>query len=97
MYSNKFGGAPKNWAPQNGDIRAGVFYPTLSIVTEVKKDPRDSKWLFMRIRCLQVRNGRFDTEVTVVDEGGDLVCLSKHVSLVMLKKSLEEMKEIYKL
>lgn len=65
--------------------------------TEIKKDPKDSKWLFMRIRTHQIKNGRFDTDVTVVDESGDLVCLSRHVSLILARMSPEELKKIYKL
>ena len=71
--------------------------PTLSMVTEIKKDPKDSKWLFMKVRAHQIKNGRFDTEVTIVDEDGELVALSRHVSLVLARKSPEELKRIYRL
>lgn len=67
------------------------------MVTEIKKDPKDSKWLFMKMRAHEIKNGRFDTEVTVVDEVGDLVALSRHVSLVLMRKSPEEVKRIYRL
>lgn len=73
------------------------MYPTLSIATEIKKDPRNAQWLFMRIRTHEIKNGRFDTDVTVVDENGELVCLSRHVSLILARKSPEELKKIYKL
>lgn len=56
------------------------MYPTLSLSLEIKKDPKDSKWLFMKIRTHKILNGRFDQEVQVIDEEGDLVALSKHVS-----------------
>jgi hypothetical protein len=67
------------------------------MATEIKKDPKHSKWLFMRMRAHEIKNGRFDTEVTVVDESGDLVCLSRHVSLILARKSPEELKKIFKL
>ncbi|KAG0652497.1 hypothetical protein D0Z07_0658 [Hyphodiscus hymeniophilus] len=95
--SDAFGGAPNNYAPDNIDYKLGIVYPTLSMVTEIKKDPRDAKWLFMRMRTHEIRNGRFDTEVTIVDEMGDLVCMSRHVSLILTRKTPEELKKIYKL
>jgi hypothetical protein len=67
------------------------------MVTEIKKDPKDSKWLFMKVRAHEIKNGRFDTEVTIVDEGGELVALSRHVSLALVRKSPEEIKRIYRL
>jgi acyl-CoA thioesterase FadM len=67
------------------------------MVTEIKKDPSGSKWLFMRVRTHEIKNGRFDTEVTIVDEGGELVCLSRHVSLVFARKSPDELQRIYRL
>lgn len=46
---------------------------------EVKKDPGNATWLFVEVVCNQIKNGRFDHEVRVFDEEGDLVALSKHV------------------
>lgn len=77
---------------------AGIVYPTLSIVTEIKRDPKGCEWLFLRIQASEIRNGRYDTNVTVVNEGGELVALSKHVSLVYSNgKSAEDMLRLYKL
>jgi hypothetical protein len=59
-----------------------VWYPTLCMSSEIKKDPKGAKWLFMRITTHAIKNGRFDTDIYVVDEEGDLVALSKHVSLM---------------
>lgn len=56
-----------------------ITYPTVCLSIEVKKDPKDAEWLFVRIRSHQIKNGRFDQDVTVLDEKGDLVALSKHV------------------
>jgi archaeosine-15-forming tRNA-guanine transglycosylase len=67
------------------------------MTTEIKKDPKESKWLFMKVRAHVIKNGRFDTEVIVVDEGGELVALSRHVSLALVRKSPEEIKRIYRL
>jgi acyl-CoA thioesterase len=67
------------------------------MATEIKKDPRDSKWLFLQIKTHSIKSGRFDTDVTVVDEEGELVALSKHVSLALNRQSPEEMKKMYRL
>jgi acyl-CoA thioesterase len=47
---------------------------------ELKKDPGYATWLFVEVVCNQIKNGRFDQEVHVFDEEGDLIALSKHVS-----------------
>jgi hypothetical protein len=77
---------PSNFYPDWDDVFAGTTYPTLNISIEVKKDPKDSKWLFSRVRSNQISNGRFDTDVCIVDEGGDLVALSRHVSVILERK-----------
>ena len=72
------------------------------MTTEIKKDPKGTKWIFMRLRSHQIKNGRFDTEVQLFDEEGDLVALSKHVSLVTEGKlanspnKMQQMRKIFK-
>jgi hypothetical protein len=64
----------------------GNWYPTLSYGLEVKKAPPTEKgweWLFLRIETMQVKNGRFDLDVVILDEDGDLVALSKHTALIV--------------
>jgi len=41
------------------------------------------EFLFVRVRAKQIKNGRFDLDVTILDESGDLVALSTHVALVL--------------
>ena len=41
------------------------------------------KWLFVRLQPKSIRNGRFDLELIIMDESGDIVALSHHVCLVM--------------
>ena len=64
---------------------AKFWYPTLLLNLDVKKAlPAEGvKFLFVRARAKQIRNGRMDLEVTILDEGGELVALSNHVVLVM--------------
>lgn len=61
------------------DVSKYVF-PTLCMSIEIKKNPNNAEWLFLEILCHSIRNGRFDTDVRVLDENGELVALSKHVS-----------------
>ncbi|MCJ1408619.1 hypothetical protein MMC19_002694 [Ptychographa xylographoides] len=64
----------------------GTFwYPTLLLNLEIKKvlPPEGVEWLFVRVRTKVIRNGRMDLEVVVLDQGGDVVALSQHVSLIV--------------
>ena len=45
----------------------------------------------------EIRNGRFDENVTVLNEEGELIALSKHVTMVIARTSPEEIKRIYRL
>lgn len=65
---------------------AGTFwYPTILLNLDVKKAlPEEGvEFLFVRVLAKQIRNGRLDLEVTILDEGGDLVATSTHVALVL--------------
>lgn len=65
---------------------AGKFwYPTLLLNLDIKKAlPEEGvDWLFVRTRAKQIRNGRFDLEVVVMDEVGDIVALSHHVCMIL--------------
>jgi len=71
------------------------------MTTEIKKDPKGLKWVFMRARSLKIENGRFDTLVYICDEQGDLLAFAKHVSLIVEGKLLtehpEEVGRVFKL
>lgn len=60
-------------------------YPTLSLSLEVKKvlPPEGVQWLFMRARAKEIKNGRMDAEITILDEGLELVALSHQVSFIV--------------
>jgi hypothetical protein len=59
----------------------GFWYPTVLLNLDVKKAlPAEGvRWLFVRLQAKQIKNGRFDLEIVVLDEGGDLVALSHHI------------------
>jgi acyl-coenzyme A thioesterase PaaI-like protein len=66
--------------------KAGNFwYPTVLLNIDVKKalPEEGERFLFTRVRAKQIRNGRYDLEVVIVDPSGDLVALSHHVCLVV--------------
>lgn len=61
------------------------WYPTLLLNLDVKKAlPEEGvDWLFVRTRAKQIQNGRYDLEVVVMDEVGDIVALSHHVCMIL--------------
>lgn len=67
----------------DADVR--FWYPTVVLNLEVKKTLPDEgvEWLQLRIHSKQIKDGRFDLEVVVLDEHGDLVALSNHVNLIL--------------
>lgn len=69
---------------EKGETRK-FWYPTVTLDLDIKKAlPEEGvEWLFARVETKQIRNGRMDIEVVILDEGGDLVALSHHVALVV--------------
>ena len=70
----------------NKDIALAKFwYPTLLLNLEIKKGlpPYGREWLFVRVRAKRIKNGRLDLEVVILDEEGDIVALSHHVSFIL--------------
>lgn len=67
------------------ETTASFWYPTLLLNLDVKKAlPEEGvDWLFVRTRAKQIRNGRYDLEVVVLDEVGDIVALSHHVCMIL--------------
>ena len=57
------------------------WYPTVLLNLDVKKALPEGgvKFLFTRLQTKVIKNGRYDLEIVVMDEGGDVVALSHHV------------------
>ncbi|KAL9120027.1 MAG: hypothetical protein Q9187_003417 [Circinaria calcarea] len=76
------------------DVSSGSYETPAMIITlatniEIKKRLPicGVKWLFMRAQAKQIKNGRMDMEVVILDEKMDLVALSSQVlSIVDLKR-----------
>lgn len=64
---------------------ARYWYPTLLLNLDVKKKlPEEGvEWLFSRVATKRIENGRTDLEVVIMDEGGDVVALSHHVTFIL--------------
>jgi hypothetical protein len=64
---------------------ARFWYPTLLLNLDVKKVlPEEGvEWLFVRVEAKQIKNGRMDLEVVIMDEAGELVALSHHVAFAL--------------
>jgi len=41
------------------------------------------EWLFVRVAAKQIRNGRMDLEIVILDAEGDIIALSHHVALAL--------------
>ncbi|KAI9848711.1 MAG: hypothetical protein M1837_006798 [Sclerophora amabilis] len=76
---NEEGKTPKVSLP------ARLWYPTLLLNLDIKKAlPEEGvEWLFLRVQAKTIKNGRLDLEVIILDETGDIVALSHHVSFVL--------------
>ena len=65
--------------------RSPFWYPTLLMNIEFKTllPPEGVDWLFVRARAKQIKDGRMDVEVTILDEQSELVALSNHVCFIV--------------
>lgn len=65
--------------------RAGVWLPTVVMNLENKAllPEGGARWLNMRVTSKKIDGGRFDIEVLVRDEDGDVVALSHHLAMVV--------------
>ena len=60
-------------------------YPTLSMHLEIKKSlpPQGAQWLFVRARATEIKNGRFDAEIIILNADSELVALAHQVCFVL--------------
>ena len=65
--------------------RSPFWYPTLLMNIEFKNllPPQGVEWLFVRARAKQIKDGRMDVEVTILDDKLELVALSNHVCFIV--------------
>ncbi|KAF2966336.1 hypothetical protein GQX73_g7216 [Xylaria multiplex] len=77
--------AKKQPVKKGDDELAWLWYPTLTLNLDIKKviPPEGVEWLHVRVHSKQIKNGRYDYEVVVFDDTGDIVALSHHVAMVL--------------
>lgn len=65
--------------------RSPFWYPTLLMSIEFKKilPPQGVDWLFVRASAKQIKDGKMDVEVTILDENSELVALSNHFCFIV--------------
>lgn len=66
-------------------LGTSMWFPTIVMNLEVKKAlPEEGvEWLAVRATSKQIKDGRFDFDVTIRDVDGDLVALSHHSSMIL--------------
>ncbi|KAI9704294.1 MAG: hypothetical protein M1836_007155 [Candelina mexicana] len=77
--------ASKDKALTGRGYKTSNWYPTVVLNLDIKKalPEEGAKWLFVRAQAKQIWNGRMDLEIIIMDEGGDIVALSHHVTLIL--------------
>jgi hypothetical protein len=61
------------------------WYPTLVMNLDIKKllPEEGVEWLFLRTEARKISGGRLDLQVTILDDGGDLVAVASHVNMIL--------------
>ncbi|KAL4911609.1 hypothetical protein BDW74DRAFT_10699 [Aspergillus multicolor] len=64
---------------------AKYWFPTVSLSIDFKKrlPKAGEEWLYSRVVTKEVRNGRTDLDVTILDARGEIVALSTQIGLVV--------------
>ncbi|KAI0602450.1 thioesterase family protein [Biscogniauxia sp. FL1348] len=72
-------------AARRNDQRTEMWFPTVTLNLEVKTAlPEEGvEWLAVRVTSKQIKDGRFDLDITIRDAEGQLVALSHHVAMIV--------------
>lgn len=67
------------------DSKKTFWFPTVLLNLDIKKalPVEGVEWLFVRVRAKKVKNGRYDLEVVIMDEGEEIVAISNHVVMAL--------------
>jgi acyl-CoA thioesterase len=77
---------PLLWAADHREAlkaSSAYWYPALSMSMEITRDPKCAEWLFVRIKADGLLNGRYLSDVSVLNEEGELVAVAKIMGLVV--------------
>ncbi|KAL5895017.1 hypothetical protein ACKVWC_000238 [Pyricularia oryzae] len=93
FMADVFGHVPEQYRakpgqpPDNASFPSASFnwYPTLALNLEVKKSltGTNAEFLQLRVSAKEIKNGRLDMEVLILDVDGDLVAVANHVTLIV--------------
>jgi len=77
---------PYDFNSKGSPLKSAKFwYPTVLLNLDIKKQlPKGGvEWLFVRVATKQIKNGRMDLEIIILDEGAEVVAISHHVALAI--------------
>ncbi|KAL7917358.1 thioesterase-like superfamily domain-containing protein [Trichoderma austrokoningii] len=74
---------------------SGYLFLTLQMGFEIKKAPPEGGWiwLYLRTEMTVCQNGRYGMDVTIFDESGSVVVMSRHVILLVPIKKIKSQKD----
>lgn len=87
------GAEAQSEAAQRNDQRTELWFPTVTLNLETKMALPEGgvEWLAMRVTSKQIKNGKFDLDITIRDSEGQLVALSHHVAMIVsIEKNIGE-------
>jgi len=79
------------WLPASGKkftvealpyVLEGNWYPTVNFGMDIKRGG-EWEWLYVRIDMHDVNNGRYDQDVVIADEDGNVIATSRHACLIV--------------
>ena len=65
-------------------------FVTICLTLDIRRDPRGEEWLLQRTTMNECKDGRFDQEVKLYSENGELVASSTHSCLMIARRSKAE-------
>jgi acyl-CoA thioesterase len=69
-------------------------FATICLSLDIRRDPKGQEWLLQRTVMNECKDGRFDMEVKLYTEGGELVASSAHSCLMFARASQGKVKEV---
>lgn len=62
-----------------------MWFPTVALNLDVKKTLLEEgvEWLAVRVTSKQVKDGRYDLDISIRDAEGELVALSHQIAMIL--------------
>jgi acyl-CoA thioesterase len=71
-------------------------FVTICLSLDIRRDPKGEEWLLQRTTMNECKDGRFDQEVKLYAESGELVASSTHSCLMIARNSKAGSKDLKK-